>query len=69
MDQTVPFAEAVAFTDALKAAEVPVQFFQAQDGRHTYWANPRFYADNLKAIEAFLESHLRPAGDGNASAN
>lgn len=69
IDQTVPFAEAVAFTNALKAADVPVQFFQAQDGRHTYWSDPRFYADNLKAVEAFLGLHLSSASGGKDSAN
>jgi acetyl esterase/lipase len=59
VDQSVPFAEAVAFTDALKAAQVPVKFFQAQDGKHTYWADPRFYADNLAGMKAFLDEHLR----------
>jgi len=60
-DQSVPFAEAVAFTDALKAAQVPVKFFQAQGGRHTYWADPRFFADNLADMKAFLDEHLRGA--------
>jgi acetyl esterase/lipase len=62
VDQSVPFAEAVAFTDALKAAQVPVKFFQAQDGKHTYWADPRFYADNLAGMKAFLDEHLRGVG-------
>lgn len=59
VDQSVPFAEAVAFTDALKAAQVPVKFFQAQGGKHTYWADPRFFADNLAGMKAFLDEHLR----------
>jgi acetyl esterase/lipase len=64
VDQSVPFAEAVAFTDALKAAQVPVKFFQAQDGKHTYWADPRFYADNLAGMKAFLDEHLRGVDAG-----
>ncbi len=64
VDQSVPFEEAVAFTNALKAANVPVKFFQAQDGKHTYWADPRFYADNLAGMKAFLDEHLRGAGAG-----
>jgi len=59
MDQTVPFAEAVAFTDALKAAKVTVQFFQAEGGKHTFWADPKFHAENLEAMKAFLGQHLR----------
>lgn len=58
-DQIVPFSEAVAFTDALKRANVPVEFFKAEGGKHTYWADPRFYAANLDGIKAFLALHLR----------
>ena len=59
VDQSVPYAEAVAFTDALKAANVPMQFFQAEGGKHTFWADPRFYEGNLEAIEKFLDFHLK----------
>jgi acetyl esterase/lipase len=58
-DQSVPFAQAVAFTKALEAANVPVVFFQATGGKHTYWADPRFYAPNLEAVKQFLAQHLR----------
>jgi acetyl esterase/lipase len=58
-DQSVPFAQAVAFTDALKKAGVAVEFFQATGGKHTYWADPRFYSANLDAIKAFLAKHLK----------
>jgi len=64
VDQMVPFSEAVAFTSALKAANVPVVFFQAKDGKHTFWADPRFYADNLDGMKAFLDQHLRAGGKG-----
>jgi acetyl esterase/lipase len=67
VDQTVPFAQAVAFTSALKAAQVPVKFFQAQGGRHTYWADPRFYADNLEGMKAFLAEYLRGTDAGSAA--
>ncbi|HEV2486340.1 MAG TPA: alpha/beta hydrolase [Terracidiphilus sp.] len=59
VDQSVPFSEAVAFTDVLKAANVPVQFFQAEGGKHAFWVDPRFYAENLESIEAFLDLHLK----------
>ena len=59
VDQSVPFAEAVAFTNALKAANVPVDFFQAEGGKHTFWADPRFYAANLEGIKKFLGVHLK----------
>ncbi len=58
-DQSVPFAQAVAFTDALKKAGVAVEFFQATGGKHTYWADPRFYSANLEAVKAFLAQHLK----------
>jgi len=58
-DQSVPFAQAVAFTDALKKEGVAVEFFQANGGKHTYWADPRFYSTNLDAIKAFLAKHLK----------
>jgi len=58
-DQSVPFVQAVAFTNALKAAGVPVEFFQANGGKHTYWSDPRFYSANLDAIKAFLALHLK----------
>jgi acetyl esterase/lipase len=64
VDQTVPFAQAVAFTHALKAAQTPAKFFQAQGGRHTYWADPRFYDDNLEGMKAFLAEYLRGADAG-----
>jgi acetyl esterase/lipase len=59
LDQSVPFAEAVAFTKTLEAANVPVVFFQANGGKHTYWADPRFYAPNLEAVKTFLAQHLK----------
>ena len=65
VDQSVPFGQAVAFTDALKAAGVPVEFFVAKDGKHTYWADPRFYDTNVINIKAFLAKYL--GGHGAAS--
>jgi acetyl esterase/lipase len=59
VDQSVPFAEAVAFTNALEAANVPVEFFKAEGGKHTFWADPRFYAPNLESIKKFLDFHLK----------
>jgi acetyl esterase/lipase len=58
-DQSVPFAQAVAFTDELKKAGVAVEFFQANGGKHTYWSDPRFYSANLEAVKAFLAQHLK----------
>jgi acetyl esterase/lipase len=58
MDQVVPFEQAVAFTDALKEARVPVEFFKAEGAKHTYWADPHFYGDNLQGMTKFLKEHL-----------
>ena len=33
--------------------------FQAEGGKHTFWADPRFYEGNLEAIEKFLDFHLK----------
>jgi acetyl esterase/lipase len=66
-DQTVPFAEAVEFTNQLKNASVPVEFFKAEGGRHTFWADPRFYAENLEGIRKFLGVHLRGEAQGKLS--
>ncbi|MDR3736807.1 MAG: alpha/beta hydrolase [Acidobacteriaceae bacterium] len=60
-DATVPFPQAEAFVTALRASKVPVRFFTAKDGPHTYWQKPQFFADNLKDILGFLSLALRPA--------
>lgn len=61
-DQMVPFSQAEAFTAALKKAGVPVEFYVADGGKHTYWADPRFYGQNLDNIRAFLAAHIGKAG-------
>lgn len=58
MDQSVPFTQAVAFTTALKSANVPVEFFQAQGVKHTFWVDPRYFHENLDRIKAFLKLQL-----------
>lgn len=57
-DQTVPFAQAEAFTSALRNAKVPVEFYIATDGPHTYWAKHRYFDDNLKNVIQFLSGSL-----------
>jgi acetyl esterase/lipase len=59
-DETVPFAQAEAFAAALRAVKVPVRFFTAQGGPHTYWVKDAFYAKNLEDIDNFLALALRP---------
>ncbi|MFC6644429.1 alpha/beta hydrolase fold domain-containing protein [Granulicella cerasi] len=58
-DQTVPYSQAEAFTAALYAAKVPVQFYGAQNGPHTYWMRPEFYAGNTTSILQFLQTALK----------
>lgn len=53
-DSTVPFAAATAFAEALRASKIPVTFFTAQRGPHSYWEKKEFYAANRDAMEAFL---------------
>jgi acetyl esterase/lipase len=59
-DATVPFTQAQAFVDALRAGKVQVRFFTAQGGPHTYWQKQQFYSQNLQDLEAFLALALRP---------
>lgn len=58
-DETVPFVQADAFVTALRAAKVPVRFFTAKDGPHTYWMKEQFYSANLDGIKNFLSLTLR----------
>lgn len=57
-DATVPFAQAEAFTAALRAAKVQVRFFTATGGPHTYWIKEQFYEQNLADVEHFLSLAL-----------
>jgi acetyl esterase/lipase len=63
-DQTVPFAQAEAFAAALRTAKVPVRFFTATGGPHTFWLKPDFYSRNLEDLTSFLSlallSHKAP---------
>ena len=58
-DETVPFTQAEAFTTALRAVKVPVRFFTATGGPHTYWLKRQFYDKNLEDIRHFLSLALR----------
>ena len=57
--KTVPYAQAEAMTKKLQAAGIPVRLFTADDGPHTFWANPRWLPQIEEAMEAFLRQHLR----------
>jgi hypothetical protein len=35
-----------------------VEFFKAEGAKHTYWADPHFYGDNLQGMTKFLKEHL-----------
>ncbi|MFB3825111.1 MAG: alpha/beta hydrolase fold domain-containing protein [Bryobacteraceae bacterium] len=58
-DKTVPYSQAAATTQELKAAGVPVELFTAESGPHTFWNNPRYSAQIMAAMERFLLQHLR----------
>jgi acetyl esterase/lipase len=57
-DETVPFSQAEAFVDAVRAANVQVRFFTAKDGPHTYWIKPAFYQKNIDDVLSFLSLAL-----------
>jgi len=58
-DKTVPYSQAAAMAEKLKAAGVPVRLFTAEDGPHTFWANPRWLPVVLREMEAFFREQLR----------
>lgn len=58
-DQTVPYTQAAAMTERLRAAGVPVELFTAESGPHTFWANPRWQPQVLQALEHFFRLRLR----------
>jgi acetyl esterase/lipase len=58
-DRTVPYAQAAAMTQKLRATGVPVELFTAEDGPHTFWASTRWLPQVLDAMESFLREHLR----------
>jgi acetyl esterase/lipase len=53
-DENVPFAQAVHMVAALKGAGDPVDFFQAEGGKHTFWSTDKWYAPTEQAMENFL---------------
>lgn len=57
-DQSVPFAQAASFVHALQNASVPVQFYIADGGPHTYWNQDRFSDENIEQVEKFLGAVL-----------
>lgn len=59
-DQTVPYSQAAAMAEKLKAAGVAVELFTAESGPHTFWANPRWAAPAMKSMEEFLARRLTP---------
>jgi dipeptidyl aminopeptidase/acylaminoacyl peptidase len=53
-DKTVPYAQAAAMAEKLKAAGAPARLFTAPDAPHTFWASKQWYWPTLKAMESFL---------------
>lgn len=58
-DKTVPYAQAEAMTEKLKAAGASVKLFTAPDAPHTFWAQKQWYWPTLEAMESFLRSLSR----------
>jgi acetyl esterase/lipase len=53
-DTTVPYSQAEAFVAKLRENKVPVRFFTAQGGPHTYWMKEQFFPQNLADLQQFL---------------
>jgi acetyl esterase/lipase len=58
VDQTVPYSQATAMLEKLKAAGVRAELFTAEGGPHTFWANPRWYQGWQDAVVRFLGPYL-----------
>ena len=58
-DQTVPYSQAAAMTEKLKAAGVEVELFTAESGPHTFWNNPRWSAQVMESMAGFLQRQFR----------
>lgn len=56
-DAVVPYAHAKAFVDKLRAANVPVTFYEAPGGSHIYWFD-QFFEPNLSAMKQFLRTAM-----------
>lgn len=57
-DPSVDFSQYVNFVAAMNAAGNQITGFPAQDAKHTYWNDPRYFDSNVVAVEAFLEQVL-----------
>lgn len=53
-DHTVPYQQATAMVDKLKAAGAAAELFTASDGAHTFWSTPKWYEASEKAMTDFL---------------
>ena len=59
-DQTVPYSQATAMAEKLKAAGIAVELFTGEGAPHTFWGNPRWSAQVMRSMEEFLAQRLRP---------
>lgn len=53
-DETVPYRQATALVEKLKAAGATVELFTAPDAGHTFWSTAKWYEPSEKAMEEFL---------------
>ena len=54
-DETVPYPQATAMVEKLKAAGARVELFTAPEGAHTFWSTAKWYAPSERAMEDFLK--------------
>ncbi len=58
-DKTVPFAQSVEMAEKLRALGVDAVVYKAEGAGHGFFNNDPHYTRCLKAMERFLERHLR----------
>lgn len=60
-DRLIPFTQATNFIARLHEEHNAVTTFVADGAGHNYWRKKKFYAQNLAAVETFLDNVLRKA--------
>lgn len=60
-DHLIPYMQATTFIQRLNEERNPVTTFVAEGGGHNYWRKRKFYAQNLAAVETFLDKNFHKA--------
>lgn len=59
-DGTVPYAQSMAFAEALRSCGVEAELFTAEGARHGFFNQPPWYQPAFDAMLAFLQRHWVP---------